>query len=558
MKTDIFAQFRKVLYSRNEEIFDTENEVFLEMVKGVEIKAGDKYVQLDEYYKKNWRDCKVMWAMCFRRSLPLLGDNTSNRVESSFGRLKQSIGDSFTTIPDTIHGIKHLIQFADRRIEERYTVQTNRVLKIYHKNQRIRRMNSEASKNLNDRGCRHFNKVLDKFEKRRAFLDLISGGVKETFDDNVTKDYVTTDSSCNCSSFFNHQAPCIHVIFNRRLDNISDPSKSIFDKAIFHERYHRKISLIDMFTEREVNDEEDGVQEATSTNVVEHFDPEEEEIAPMTDKQKFKTILPIVMKIANLASLHGTKQFLMYKDDLETIEKKIRRGNNLFTRATSTTVDETAEQVERSGLVDEFFEESEVASESNNNVALDDTLPEIIIPETGQTDLSRFRNIRFKEAVKTRGRPKRKSRQVTFNKTAIDKKSKLKRPKQSSKKAKVGFIDDDSDENPPDEDSDENSPDEYSDENPPDEDSESEVNTGSGSDVEDSDSAGLELPSDDANEDANDYSEVEFNEVSKKPKCDHCDEEIENFSNLVQCSNIKCRKSFHTNCFDDGGCSYCG
>ena len=54
VKYEIFAQFKKLLYSRSEDAFERENKVFLDTIKGVEIKAGDKYVQLTTYYLKNW------------------------------------------------------------------------------------------------------------------------------------------------------------------------------------------------------------------------------------------------------------------------------------------------------------------------------------------------------------------------------------------------------------------------------------------------------------------------------------------------------------------------
>ena len=51
-KGEIFDQFKKVLYSRSVEIFEKENKVFVDTIKTVEVKAGDKYVMLDDYYRK--------------------------------------------------------------------------------------------------------------------------------------------------------------------------------------------------------------------------------------------------------------------------------------------------------------------------------------------------------------------------------------------------------------------------------------------------------------------------------------------------------------------------
>ena len=291
---------------------------------------------------------------------------------------------------------------------------------------------------------------------------------------------------------------------------MKDPSKPVFDKTIFHERYFRKVAMLDLFTDQEVI-EEDLVEVLAVGEIVEDHDIVQEDVAPMTDKQKFKTILPIVMRIANVASLHGTKQFLRYKDDLETVEKKMRRGTNLFPSGARA-----AEQIIETSLVDEFFAESEVGTESEPNNNLDETLPEIPLPESNQEpdNFTKFRSILFKEAVKTKGRPKHKTRQVTFNRTALDRQPKSKKVKQSSKSVRQDFIDD-------------NSGDKTTDEE-----SESEVGSNTGSN-EGSDSS-LKLSSDEAFEDENDR-EVAFSE--KKPNCSNCSKEIKNIADFVLCSS---------------------
>ena len=73
---------------------------------------------------------------------------------------------------------------------------------------------------------------------------------------------------------------------------MKDPSKLVFDKTIFHERYFRKVAMLDLFTDQEVI-EEDLVEVLAVGEIVEDHDIVQEDVAPMTDKQKFKTILPI-------------------------------------------------------------------------------------------------------------------------------------------------------------------------------------------------------------------------------------------------------------------------
>ena len=81
VKEEVMDQFKKVLYSHTEEIFVVENKKFLQLIETLEVRTDGKYVSLKEYYRKNWMTCKLMWVRCYRKKLPLLGDNTTNRIE---------------------------------------------------------------------------------------------------------------------------------------------------------------------------------------------------------------------------------------------------------------------------------------------------------------------------------------------------------------------------------------------------------------------------------------------------------------------------------------------
>ena len=90
-----------------------------------------------------------MWVRCYRKRLPLLGDNTTNRIENKFGVLKKSIDDTFASLPNTSSAIIHLVNHADRLLEERYIFVTNKRLRIFSPVEEIRRLNEEASYTLN-------------------------------------------------------------------------------------------------------------------------------------------------------------------------------------------------------------------------------------------------------------------------------------------------------------------------------------------------------------------------------------------------------------------------
>ena len=566
-KVEIFSQFKKVLYSRTEAVFTDENKIFLALVKDVEVRSGGSYVQLETYYSNNWESSKLMWAKCFRNALPLLGDDTSNRVESSFRALKQSIEDTFVSLPKTVHAIMHLIEFADGRLKERYCGRTNRVLKIFHHNEEIRKLNEEASKELNDRGCKLFHKVLSRFEDKRKDLELIDGGVKESFSEEEHKNYKTSPTNCNCSFFANHQAPCFHIIFIRRLDSITDHNKPIFDKDIFNKRYHRNKQLINIFTEpSESENNQENVQDFAEEDVVEDvLDDEPREVPAMNDKKKYKIIMPIVSRIANLASAHGTKQFLKYVEDLETIETKIRRGSNIFKssepeRGALDELDEedlnnNKDDVDETVNDDSRSQSSELRKEDEN---LEDTVPEEEThDEESQVSESRFKHLaaKFKESVKPKGRPKKKSKQVSFNKTSIDRKTVKNKSKLKRKSVKrMDFIDDDNDK---------------------------ENNDGSGrskrvrkpvkksahvnddyravedndEDVSSEDSGSFKPDSDEVIESEDSDDEVTFKRSSRKPKCDKCGQNILNFCDLQECD--LCFEPLHVKCFKKGGCRRC-
>ena len=414
------------------------------MIKGVEVKTGDKYVQMTDYYTKNWEKSKKMWVKCFRIDLPLLGDNTTNRVESSFSLLKQTITDTFSSTPKTIQGIHHLVQFADKRLLERYSMGKVRRLVIFNSIPKVRDLNEAASYELNDRGCRLFNEALDKMEARRKDIEIIRGGVKETFADGTEKEYKTTERSCNCSYVSNHQAPCRHILFLRRLDEIEDPEACIFDKTLFHSRYYRR-DLMEVISNPTIVDETNYENNNNQNpEVVNDEEVSEKRTNVMNEKSRFKMIMPIALSIANLASLHDTKTFLRIKEDLELVEKRIRRGNAILTP--KPRVDDSEGTIGNMNITDaadvngieEGVDEESITTEQKDS---DDTIPEEDYIPGGE--VGKFNLLKFKESVKTKGRPKKKrNKQVTFNKTALDRKKKPKQSKKSTKKAAHEFIDD--------------------------------------------------------------------------------------------------------------------
>ncbi|OWZ06731.1 hypothetical protein PHMEG_00020977 [Phytophthora megakarya] len=50
----------------------------------------------EHYFLKNWDKSKERWVKCFRENCPHLGNNTNNRLESGWGKLKPELHSKMT------------------------------------------------------------------------------------------------------------------------------------------------------------------------------------------------------------------------------------------------------------------------------------------------------------------------------------------------------------------------------------------------------------------------------------------------------------------------------
>ena len=421
--------FKTVLRAATEEDFNLKKAEFLEVVGDLTVKTKDKYVPLAAYYIKNWDSCKHMWAMCFRKHLPLLGDNTSNRVERMFGALKVDMKATFTGLPPTVRAIVHLVEFADLRLTEGYNFHAGKCLRIYSDKENIRSLNEEASLSLNDKGCRIYNQTLCRLEAMRDRLEISNEGVKQKLSVDKENNYLTTCDQCSCTKFANFQAACIHVLFRREHEKNNNPSFPLFSQAIFNKRYHRHEGLVDLISENDVLTE--SMEVVTSHDIVDDITEEEVDTLVLSDKQKYNKIMPVLLRLGNLVSVHGTKVFLNYLTEIEEVEKRVRRGQKILGKkviddVSDHEVDTASGERENQDSIIEATEEATIVQDSS---------------ETGD-DRNRFRDIRMKERVKTKGRPKGKSKQITFNKTAHDKEQKKPKVITRRKKTKPDFIND--------------------------------------------------------------------------------------------------------------------
>ena len=323
----------------------------------------------------------------------------------------------------------HLVKFADDRIEERSSINSMKTLKIYSTDPFIRDLNEQASTTLNDRGCMIFNQGLKMFRKFENNLQLHTDGVLEQFQNNVEKVYQATFSECNCTFTTEYQAPCRHIIFLRS----NDDETEIFDVNLFNKRYHRNVSLNALGEE----DEEGELTTSSATNLIEEplSDPEDfddsDDFRVLTDREKFKMVMPVLLKIGNLIACHSTNDFYGYLDDLEDWKKSIHRGQRIRKRANHG--DEGESSISTGNVATEF-ESLHGDTETNLDTQQNQSTVETYLEEQGvlqdliqqegvqqaaaepsseistETAPCRFSELVFKGRLKTKERPKTKSK----------------------------------------------------------------------------------------------------------------------------------------------------
>ena len=438
-KKNILLQFKTLLYSNTEEIYKKEEAKFIRTCRTVTVKSGQSQVSLADYYVRNWQSCKAMWVRCFRKSLPCMGDNTSNRVERYFWTVKKAFKDTFMTLPSTVIAAVHLIKFADQRLDEKYMFSRNKVLVIHHRDPGILENNEKASLMLNDRGCVLFHasqvKLSEKLDKFSADDD---GQVTEKFSGESSRSYNTTLVSCSCSFVATHQAPCPHILFRRQASETE-----IFSSELFHPRYLR------VSTDFNNDDEEDDVwaaypEQNDATEDVDEENNNESNVLVLDDKQKYAMVTPILLRIGNLIACHPTKKFLRYLDGLNELEKRVRNGQN-FMLSIDRIVAEAEDDESEVEVPDDPVGDANIQNVLGNEDDREDTPIDDIhndsqdtvkqietSQEESEQDVTvaegrrkrKFGELVFKTGLKTKGRPRKRSKQFTFNKGAADKKTK--------------------------------------------------------------------------------------------------------------------------------------
>ena len=137
------------------------------------------------------------------------------------------------------------------------------------------------------------------------------------FKDGASKIYNSTEDSCDCTFHKENRAPCHHILWIRK----DDYNVEMFDLNMFDLRYHRaKADEVVLTT-----NEDTGVCDENQ-NTLRNLDRDESQTPAisLTDREKYRCIMPLLTTIGNLVCCYSTDQFFRYLNELKEVENLIK------------------------------------------------------------------------------------------------------------------------------------------------------------------------------------------------------------------------------------------
>ena len=402
LRSQIYDSFKKLLYAYDAEEFETRYKEWTKLIEGVLVKTNSsrnsQYVSLHDYFEDNWvRSCKEMWVMYKRKNLPISAENTTNRVERSFGLIKYVLNMNNRKSISIESAVIQVVQWAESKLVSGNVNSMRTEMSIYDEDPELRQMYTTAAGVLNRSGCLALKKSIELYKKCERKMSMSESGVSESSSlsgsaGELRKNYQTTDRSCDCSYWRKNQHVCKHIVYLRKSQNLP-----LFTPECFAD-YYLKVILSDEVllpensqpkhaggpSQSEIDSSADSGEESPDTFAFSH-------------NEKFRISQDSLAEVTELLPRFGTKEFSRYMWEVEILKKRIRRGEPIFelheeSDGKETITPNTDKSVEK---------KTDTLSELGNEV----------------------NRLKFEKSLKKKGRPKKKRGRVSFNRSKVDVKS---------------------------------------------------------------------------------------------------------------------------------------
>ena len=272
---------QRLTYSTSEEKY---NEIYKEL-KELEL------TKVTAYFEKNWHGIREEWVEGLKKQHLSLGERTTNRVESTFQKIKSVTASSMP--------LKEFLKTLWRTINTLRTERRHRAMVALSKIPRNQlNLDGEAAKYAAFVTPYAYQKIQRNIKSMER-VDLTATEDNYTANSSEGIIQVKTDS-CSCSTWTSLHLPCKHVLAARQLEGIP-----IYDEDLVSQRWTRTTyrKTIENIAETPA------ARERTMATPIRRIDTPTTATKTKTHNGKFKEAQRVGNKIASMMAEVGTDEY---------------------------------------------------------------------------------------------------------------------------------------------------------------------------------------------------------------------------------------------------------
>ena len=221
-RTTVLEVLQRITYSPSEEEYTTNYHDLL----ALEIPT------VTEYFNKNWHSIRTQWVEGLKRQSFSLGERTTNRVESTFQKIKSVTSSSLP--------LQEFLKILLKMISTFRTERQHRALTVLAKVSRCTTEMNEDEAAYSLLLTPYAYKILQREQKGEERVTLTAS--ENSFTCQSTEgELIVTDTTCSCTSYSSIGLPCKHIFAARKEHRIPLFDNSTVNKRWTGEDYRQKL-----------------------------------------------------------------------------------------------------------------------------------------------------------------------------------------------------------------------------------------------------------------------------------------------------------------------------
>ena len=215
-RTTVLKVLQRITYSPSEEEYTRNYHDLL----ALEIPT------VTEYFNKNWHSIRTQWVEGLKRQSFSLGERTTNRVESTFQKIKSVTSSSLP--------LQEFLKILLKMISTFRTERQHRALTVLAQVSRCRTVMNEDDAAYSLLLTPYAYKIVLREQKGAERVTLTAS--ENSFTCQSTEgELIVTDTTCSCTSYSSIGLPCKHIFAARKEHRIP-----LFDNSTVNKRWTRE------------------------------------------------------------------------------------------------------------------------------------------------------------------------------------------------------------------------------------------------------------------------------------------------------------------------------